>query len=271
MRSLQIEFFAAIVLIAACGSDDAARKTSGAGGGAGSYGSGGTTSYGTGGTTSYGTGGTTSYGTGGFAGLGGSTSATFGGSAGVSGGAGSTSVSATGGVALTGGYYTSGAYKGYFYTAAGIGSSITPPCGTGACFTTSACVAGTVGKVSSATAYSAEWGALVGWNIAQEAAPPNPANGIAIDGKTIKLSLAPGSPLPSGMRVKVAVAGVEYCTDLTGATASVPVSSLKKECWTAGGASLPAGSQIAAVAIQVTSDAMSDKRFDFCVSALSIE
>jgi hypothetical protein len=190
--------------------------------------------------------------------------------AGTGGGAGGTP--AAGGIVLDGGFYESGAFKGYLYTAAGDKSTVTPGCGTGTCFGTSACASGTVPKVSSATAFSAEWGALVGWNVSQEKMPPNPINAIALDGKTINVTLAAGSvPLPSGMRVKVAIGGVDYCTVLSGGTASVPVASLKKECWAPGGAGVPAGALIEAVAVQIVSDAAADKKFDFCISALSIE
>jgi hypothetical protein len=190
-----------------------------------------------------------------------------GGSAG--GGAGPT---ASGSIVLDGGFYESGAFKGYLYTAAGAASTIDPPCGTGTCFGATACAKGVVPKVSSATAFSAEWGALVGWNIAQEKMPPNPIGTTALDGKTINVTLTAGtSPLPSGMRVKVAIGGVDYCTPLTGGVASVPVASLKKECWTPGGAGVPAGALIDAVAVQVVSDAATNKPFDFCISALSID
>jgi hypothetical protein len=190
-------------------------------------------------------------------------------STGAGGGAGPT---ATGSIVLDGGYYANGAFKGYLYTAAGDKSTITPPCGTGSCFGANACVSGSVPKVSSATAYSAEWGALVGWNISQEKVPPNPIGTTVLDGKTINVALAVGaSPLPAGMRVKVAVAGVDYCAALSGATASVPASSLKKECWTPGGSGLPAGALVDAIAIQVTSDGSANKTFDFCIAALSID
>jgi hypothetical protein len=288
MRSDHIGYLLALGVLAACGDDvarghaasDAAATSTGWGGSTyvPSTGYGGTTyvSPGYGGTTyvspGTGSGGSTYVApiTGGAAGS--TVIGVLGGSTGVSGSTGVGPGTATGSIALNGGYYASGAFKGYLYTAAGTGSTISPPCGTGACFTTQACVNGTVPKVSSATAYSAEWGALVGWNIAQEAAPPNPAAAVALDGKTIKLSLTTGaSPLPAGMRVKVTSAGVEYCTDLTGGTASVAASSLRKECWTAGGTALPAGSTVAAVAVQITSDGATDKKFDFCVSSLSIE
>jgi hypothetical protein len=280
MRSAHIEYLLVVCVLAACG-DDGTKVRSPSGGSSGAGGSGGSTYV-----PPAGYGGSTYVppaGYGGYVppmGAGGSTyvpptgsgGSTYVPPVGAGGAAGAPPGTATGSIALQGGYYTSGTFKGYLYTAAGTASTIDPPCGTGTCFATKACVAGTVPKVSSSTAYSAEWGALVGWNIAQEAAPPNPAAAVALDGKTIKVSLTTGSsPLPAGMRVKVTSAGVEYCTDLTGATASVPVASLRKECWTPGGASLPAGATVAAVAVQIISDAATDKKFDFCISSLSIE
>jgi hypothetical protein len=194
-----------------------------------------------------------------------------GGAAGSAGNAG-TGPTATASIALDGGFYESGAFKGYLYTAAGDKATIEPPCGTGTCFGTKACVTGVVPKVSSSTAFSAEWGALVGWNVNQEKMPPNPIETIALDGRTINVTLAPGaSPLPSGMRVKVAIGGVDYCAPMTGATASVPVASLKKECWSPGGEGVPAGAAIDAVAVQIVSDAATDKPFDFCIATLSID
>jgi hypothetical protein len=283
MRSAHTGTILVFALFAACGDAGTTSRAPASGGSGGSYGTGGSTyappsTTGGGGSTYVPpavTGGTTYVPP---AATGGSSGGTYvppiaAGAGGTAGGAGAAPVgTAAGSIALTGGYYDNGAYHGYLYTAAGTGSTISPPCGSGACFTTQACVTGTVSKVSSATAYSDEWGVLVGWNLAQAPAPPNPAETADITGKTIHVSLSTGStPLPTGMRVKVTSGGVEYCTDLTDATAAIPAASLRKECWTAGGDALPASAPVGAVAVQVVSDGSTDKPFDFCISALSVE
>ncbi|MDX2021096.1 MAG: hypothetical protein SF187_12725 [Deltaproteobacteria bacterium] len=170
-----------------------------------------------------------------------------------------------------GGFHSSGTYKGYFWTSAdskapGTGTSTITPADFSV--TPKICASGTAAKVPSDTAYSTHWGTLVGWNLSQAEMPPNDPVKVALTG-TISVGIS-GATVPSGLRIKVAVGGVDYCAPLTSGSNTVPVSSLKKECWLTGGATY-GGEPVDAVAIQVTTNTTSATPFDFCVTSMSIQ
>ena len=247
------------------------------------------------------TGGTTSP-TGGVAALsGGTTSVSTGGTAVTASGgtavtaSGGTAVTATGGAATgtgggpsnsvpltTGGYYQmSTTYGGYCFTSADNkagGSTISPPCGTGACFTpsTGLCVSGTVGAVD--TGYTI-WGVLVGCNIAQPtgAGTGNPPTTTLSPTLSVHVTLSAnaGTTLPTSLRVQVGDGSgtndTTYCgtLTLTGGSGTVALSSLKSYCWDTSGTAFTATTKVANVQIEAVSTSTAQP-YNFCISALSI-
>jgi hypothetical protein len=173
-------------------------------------------------------------------------------------------------------YGIAGPYHGFFYTSVDSSgtSSICPACTATGCepwFTTSICAKGVAGMAKGGD-FDTYWGANLGWNISQPscgaASAPTPVD---LTGKTLSLTLV--NP-PSSLYLQVISAGTIFCTDISGqASVSVPVTSLKRECWTGGANTAISAGEMAAVSrieLAVYTNPTSSVPFDYCVAALSI-
>jgi hypothetical protein len=187
----------------------------------------------------------------------------------------------------TGGYYQmSATYGGYCWTSADSTSSppgtstITPPCGTGACFTpaTGLCVSGTIAVVDTGTYHN--WGIAVGCNIAQPTGggtgnPPTTTLSPTLS-VHVTLSANAGTTLPTSLRVQVGdgtgTTATTFCgtLTLTGGSGTVALSSLRSSCWdTTAGAAFTATTPVANVQVEAITTATAQP-YNFCISALTI-
>lgn len=179
----------------------------------------------------------------------------------------------------TNGYVVSDPWKGYAYTVTdSIGSTVTPECdeaGTKPCFKDEGaflCANGIIKgdpPVGTPPTGGYQGFAMIGWKLNQEEGTtenPNPTVGTwTMTGTGVKINVT--NPLGTKMRIKVETAdATEYCTDLTltGGEQSVLWTAFKTECWTTTGVALPAGSALAAMAVQVPGET-TDLDYDFCV------
>jgi hypothetical protein len=218
-----------------------------------------------------------------------------GGQAGAGGSGGSTDPANA--VQLPGDYYSNGSYHGYCYTYGdyqGSGTStVTPPCGTAACFTTTTgmCIQGTTASQSGPN-YS-NWGVGIGCGMNQAesvdggSTPNDPAS---LAGKTSINVTVYGNTMPkntpSNFQIGVVVSNPPTLADggtvnstfcigesLTAGThVSIPLTSLTSACWNPGGPALdPATMTITGLQIQVNSVSGSTMPYDFCVSEFNIQ
>lgn len=166
---------------------------------------------------------------------------------------------------VSGGLGTSqdGSWRGYFWSSARVGSSITPDSFTG----DSVCVSGRLGA-------GYEHWAMVGWNIAQEIDPVTGEGGLlwAIEPGGSGLRVALSNELGNDLRLQIqtdASGADSYCAAVPeGGSGVVPWSSFTKACWLgseAGPAYSPA-IQIAQVAVAVFANSNSaPTSFSYCV------
>jgi hypothetical protein len=192
---------------------------------------------------------------------------------------------ATGGVAATGGttggagevnstfanngYGQSGTanvWHGYLFTVVGKGT-ITPECddaGTKPCFTSAGakvCASGSLTAADDAFA-------MIGYNVNQASEPPNTPGTYdtsASTGVTFTVANVSGSPL----RIKVDVAGTEYCAAITSSTQTIAWSSFKTMCWGSDGTALPAGANITSIAVQAPGKASGTTAYDYCIVSIA--
>ncbi len=229
----------------------------GAGGGTGA--SGGTPS--TGGATGA-TGGTPP--TGGAGGVSGAGAGGASGSAGTSGGG-------TGGTGeAPTGYFTSGSWKGFAWTATfGTGNTVTPESFEGVA-DWPICASGTVMGVEDGSN-----GAMVGWNLNQEATEDAPLGEITPGNEGISVNITANAPAQLRLQIQAADgadnADHRWCAEIGtgGADIFVPYSSFNTECWPGGmGTAYDGTVPLTQVIIQVPS-ATTNVNFDFCINSIA--
>lgn len=78
------------------------------------------------------------------------------------------------------------------------------------------------------------WGAIVGYNVRQQALPPNDPERVGLTGS---LTLVVSGFLPPGAAfARVTVAGQPYCNEITTGSTTFRMSALRKNCRVPGGA-----------------------------------
>ncbi|MEO5768170.1 MAG: hypothetical protein ABIS92_07440 [Polyangia bacterium] len=271
--SLMIPLMAAALSVQACAGAESPKTGGATGGGSastgGRSGSTGGSSFGTGGSSSTSTGGTAS-GSGGNSGFGtgGSTGFGTGGGTIIGGGTGGAAVT-PGALSIMSGFATNGSWKGYAYTGAfGTSATIAPVC-PAPCFMatpTTICAMGTVGTDPMSAS-----GALLGWNVNQAmatTADSPPILTVATAGTGLAITLS--APVTGG-RVQIqdgAMPPKQWCANLTGASAMIPWSMFRTECWGATGTAFAAGTPISAVQVVIPSNTTAAVPFNFCLNDL---
>jgi hypothetical protein len=237
---------------------------------------GGSTSGGTGGATNGGKGGTgggTAGGTSG--GTGGAAGGTVGGAGGATGGtAGGAGVSPMGGSAGVGdpvtGYFTSGSWKGFAWTATfGVGTTVMPASFEGVA-DWPICANGMVAGVEDGST-----GAMVGWNLNQAPTADAPLADITPGNEGISVNIT--ATVPAQLRLQIQAAdGADnaehrWCAEIGtgGAAIFVPYSSFNTECWPGGvGTAYDGTVPLTQVIVQVPS-APTAVAFDFCINSIA--
>jgi hypothetical protein len=207
------------------------------------------------------------------------------GTGGANAGGGVNAPTSTGGLTLTDSYYSQGDYHGYCYTVTdGKGSRINPPCATdgnsGPCFTNALCVAGFGDAAGSDYSH---WGASIGCNLGQPTGTNTANTPVDVSGKTtvnVSMSTTSTTVPSSGLRIQINVPGLVndggttytgyFCGDFP-SSGSIPLTSLRQQCWQAGGQAFdPATMKPDAITVQVSTVQGGTTPFDFCVATLSI-
>ena len=237
-----------------------------------------TPSPGTGGVTSSGgvtnSGGTTTLGgasgTGGTANTGGSTTGTGGvtslggvtNSGGATGGASGTG--GTTGAADPAGYVTTGSWRGYPWTAASSGSTITPVNFSGQAANSPLCVSGSVAPAADYSGY-----AMVGVNLNQAPAATASVNTVVPTGTGVTVNVSN----PGGSVLRVQIAGPtgdtdatdRWCAPITGTGGFMPWSSFNTACWDGSGTAYNK-QPIKQLDISVPGDSVATVPFSFCLN-----
>jgi hypothetical protein len=185
-------------------------------------------------------------------------------------------------------YYTNGTLHGYCYTYSDSNSalppvypsSVLPACST-SCFNaaTGMCIAGELGISTAADSYAA-WGVGVGCTVGQARSADGGsvlANPVSVAGMTSITIAVYGVAMPaSGYSVNVTSDGTSYCAFLpsssvtAGAPFTVPLASLRSQCWTTTGAAFdPATMQITNLSLGVRTGSATQP-YDICVSQFTI-
>ena len=234
------------------------------GGRGGSTSSGGTGNTGTGGTGNTGTGGTGNTGTGGTAALAGM------------GGTGAVAGSGMGGSAGTGsgdditGYFTSGTWKGFAWTATfGTGNTVMPADFEGV-KTWPVCASGTVKGVADGSN-----GAMVGWNLNQEKVADAPLGTVTPGKAGVAVSIT--AKVAAQLRLQIQAsdgadnADHRWCAEIGtgGADIFVPYTSFNTECWPGGAGTAYDGTTPITQAIVQVPSATADVPFDFCINSIT--
>lgn len=194
---------------------------------------------------------------------GGTGAAGAGGSAGTSGGG-------TGGGDGVTGYFTSGSWKGFAWTATfGTGTSVMPASFEGVA-DWPICASGTVAGVADGSN-----GAMVGWNLNQEATTDAPLGEITPGNEGISVNITANTPAQLRLQIQAADgadnADHRWCAEIGtgGANIFVPYSSFNTECWPGGEGTAYDGSvPLTQVIVQVPS-ATTDVNFDFCINSIA--
>ena len=271
--SLMIPLMVAALTVQSCSSAESPKTGNGTGGGSastgGRNGSTGGSSFGSGGSSSTGTGGNSS-GSGGNSGLGSGGSSGFGtgGASNNGGGTGGAPIT-PGALTIAAGFATNGSWKGYAYTGSfGTSATIAPVCPT-PCFMETPSTICTMGMVG--TDPMSASGALLGWNVNQAmattAASP-PIETVATGGTGLAITLS--APVTGG-RVQIQDASMppkQWCANLTGATAMIPWSMFRTECWGTTGTAFAAGTAISAIQVVIPSNTTTAVPFNFCLNDL---
>ncbi|HKO50986.1 MAG TPA: hypothetical protein VJV79_24930 [Polyangiaceae bacterium] len=260
-------FIACTFTLAACSTSDPTTPNSGGAGSgkAGSTAAGGSTATGgntaTGGTGIVGSAGTLGS-TGGVPGVGGSPLGQAGGSS--TAGAGSSD-------GITG-YFTSGTWKGFAWTATfGVGGTVTPASFEGVA-TWPVCAKGTVKGVDDGSN-----GAMVGWNLNQEKLTDAPLGTIIPSKAGITVNVKAAAAATAQLRLQIQAADGEtnalhrWCAEIGtgGEKIFVPWASFNTECWPGGaGVAYDGVTPLAQTIVQVPS-AETDVTFDFCINSVA--
>ncbi|MBN1652370.1 MAG: hypothetical protein JXA30_01195 [Deltaproteobacteria bacterium] len=221
--------------------------------------------------------GTTGIATSGSGGTGASSSGITGtsGSSGISGSTGTSGSSGT--VATTGGsdaapvsgggYITSGSWKGFAWTAAPSGATITPEdLSSQAGFPL--CVSGTVEPDSVNYANLA----ILGWNINQDTGADPPTLEVTPSGSGISISVS--NPGASELRLQIqgpngaTDPNDRWCAVISGNGGVIPYSDFNTECWVGGNGTAYSKQPIVAVMVLVPCLATSAVNYDFCINSL---
>jgi hypothetical protein len=273
-----------LVIAAACSpkpvsdDDDDNGGSSSGGTGTGGTGTGGTGTGGTG-TGGTGTGGSATGGTGtGGTGTGGSatggtgTGGTTGGSAGMGGTTSGTG--GAGGAPVDGitGYFTSGTWKGFAWTATFPtgGSNTVMPANFEGVANWPVCASGTVIGVADGSN-----GAMVGWNLNQEKVTDAPLGTITPAKAGIAVSVTANASAQLRLQIQASDgetnAEHRWCAEIGtgGADIFVPYTTFNTECWPGGmGTAYDGTVPLSQVIVQVPS-APTDVAFDFCINSIA--
>jgi hypothetical protein len=185
-------------------------------------------------------------------------------------------------------YYTSGPLHGYCYTVvdstgSGTGSStISPPCGDGACFssTTGMCIAGTTAISTAADGY-ASWGAGIGCHLNQDQALDGgvtTVNTLMVSATARFVVALYGTALPTN-GVMLGLVGSDtstvYCYTVpppvtVNTPITVPLTWFNTQCWSGAGVTFdPTTMPIVGLQFQVWAGS-SPIPYDICLSQLTI-
>jgi hypothetical protein len=214
--------------------------------------------------------------TGGATGATGGTPATGGASGGTpaTGGASGSAGTASGGTGGTGdpitGYFTSGSWRGFAWTATfGTGNSVMPMSFEGVA-DWPICASGTVAGVADGSN-----GAMVGWNLNQEATTDAPLGEITPGNEGISVSITANTPAQLRLQIQAADgetnAEHRWCAEIGtgGPDIFVPYTSFNTECWPGGmGTAYDGTVPLTQVIVQVPS-ATTDVNFDFCINSIA--
>jgi len=264
VRPYPIIFFFGSILtlaLAACSAGDPPATNPGGGG------KGNTSTAGTGGTPSTGTAGT------GTAGIVGSTGGVPGGVGGTPGTAGAGTAAGAGGGGsgdVITGYFTSGTWKGFAWTATfGTGGTITPANFAGV-ETWPVCAKGTVKGVADGSN-----GAMVGWNLNQDKVANAPLATITPSKAGITVNVKANATAQLRLQIQAADgemnAAHRWCAEIGtgGEKIFVPWTMFNTECWAGGdGVAYDGVTPLAQTIVQVPS-AATDVNFDFCINSIA--
>jgi hypothetical protein len=214
--------------------------------------------------------------TGGASGATGGTPATGGASGGTpaTGGASGSAGTSGGGSGGTGdpitGYFTSGSWRGFAWTATfGTGGSVMPASFEGVA-NWPICASGTVAGVADGSN-----GAMVGWNLNQEATTDAPLGEITPGNEGISVSITANTPAQLRLQIQAADgetnAEHRWCAEIGtgGPDIFVPYTSFNTECWPGGmGTAYDGTVPLTQVIVQVPS-AATDVNFDFCINSIA--
>jgi hypothetical protein len=176
----------------------------------------------------------------------------------------------TGGIPLTCGYQAT-LGQGYSYT-------YTDMHGSEACQDIQAlCAAISVQEVPDAAYLGTEWGAGVGFNLAQgmDGSPPGqypvPSGATGLTYSVTGLPPPPDTGYGGGLRIDIDDDGTEYCTILSEATGNVLWSAFNTQCWSGGMGTALSGPphSIGYVNFQLATSQTQAGTFDFCVQSIA--
>jgi len=176
----------------------------------------------------------------------------------------------TGGGEAPTGYFTSGTWKGFAWTATfGTGNTITPASFEGVA-TWPVCASGTV-----AGAEDGSNGAMVGWNLNQEPTTDAPLSPITPANEGITVSITANTPAQLRLQIQAADgetnAEHRWCAEIGtgGPNIFVPYTSFNTECWPGGeGVAYDGVTPITQAIVQIPSTATAVP-FDFCINSIT--
>ena len=192
-----------------------------------------------------------------------------------SGGTGAQAGSASGGSAgapsdgITG-YFTSGTWKGFAWTATfGVGGTVMPASFEGVA-TWPVCASGTVKGVADGSN-----GAMVGWNLNQEKVTDAPLGTVTPGKAGVAVSIT--SKVAAQLRLQIQAsdgadnADHRWCAEIGtgGADIFVPYTSFNTECWPGGAGTAYDGTTPISQAIVQVPSAATDVPFDFCINSIA--
>jgi hypothetical protein len=168
------------------------------------------------------------------------------------------------------GYFTSGTWKGFAWTATfGVGGTVTPANFAGVA-TWPVCAKGTVKGVADGSN-----GAMVGWNLNQEKVKDAPLGTITPSKAGVTVNVKANATAQLRLQIQAADGETNalhrWCAEIgtSGEKIFVPWASFNTECWPGGaGTAYDGVTPLAQAIIQVPSTA-TDVNFDFCINSIA--
>jgi len=168
------------------------------------------------------------------------------------------------------GYFTSGTWKGFAWTATfGTGNTVTPASFAGVA-DWPVCAKGTVKGVADGSN-----GAMVGWNLNQDKVKDAPLQTITPSKAGVTVNIKANATAQLRLQIQAADgetnAAHRWCAEIgtTGEKIFVPWASFNTECWPGGdGTAYDGTTPLAQTIVQVPSTA-TDVNFDFCINSIA--